>query len=172
MKQEITTGAVKISDIYSRYFPEVRLYFVKYTRDMMKAEDMSQDLFIKLLDFQGMIKETTAKSFIFTIAKRMIIDDARHQDFVRRSYEQYKYNKVAEDYWTAGEALDMKLLKEIEQEQIKNLPAQMRIVYQKTRYEEKTTQELAEEMNLSKRTVEYHLFIARKRVREGMRNAM
>jgi len=161
-----------IEEVYNKYLPELKLYFLKYTRDMMKAEDMCQDLFVKLFDYQTMIISETAKSFVFTIARRMIIDDARHQEFVRRSYEKYSYNKVAEKYWQEGETMEYKELKAMEQRQVDALPKQMRKIYCKTRFEEKSSMELAEELNLSKRTVEYHLFIARKRVRSGMRDAM
>ena len=46
-----------ISEIYERYLEEVRLYFTKYTRDEMRAEDMAQDLFIRLMNYKEMILE-------------------------------------------------------------------------------------------------------------------
>lgn len=159
-----------ISEIYEQYFSEVKLYFLKYTRDEMLAEDMAQDLFIKLMNYEEMIIPKTAKSFVFTIAKRMVVDDARHQQFVRRATQGYALQ--SERFWQDAESLECKQLREMELKALNTLPQKMAQVYRLTRFEEKTSQELAEELHISKRTVEYHLLVSRREIRRMLKQAV
>lgn len=161
-----------ISEIYERYLEEVRLYFTKYTRDEMRAEDMAQDLFIRLMNYKEMILEETAKSFVFTTARRMVIDDARHQEFVRRATEGYLRKQEERRFWQECETLECKQIREMELAKLRSLPPRMAEVYRMSRFEEKTAEEMATELNISKRTVESHLLTSRREVRSAIRRAL
>lgn len=161
-----------ITDIYQQYSCDVKYYFMKYTRDEMAAEDMVQELFIKLMNYEDMIVGQTAKSFVFTIAKRMVVDDARHKAFVRRATKGYELEAEQNRFWQDNETLECKQLREMELRIVSMLPKKMAQVYRLTRYEEKTADELAQELGISKRTVEYHLLMSRKQVRKAMRKAV
>ena len=52
------------------------------------------------------------------------------------------------------------------------MPTRMVQVYSMTRFEGKTSQELADELHISKRTVEYHLLVARREVRTALKKAI
>ena len=161
-----------ISEIYEKYLGEVRLYFIKYTRDEMRAEDMAQDLFIRLMTYKEMILKDTAKSFVFTTARRMIIDDARHQDFVRRATECYLRKQEESRFWQDCETLECKQIKEMELAKLRSLPPRMAEIYRMSRFEEKTADEMATELNISKRTVESHLLTSRREIRSAIRKAL
>lgn len=176
MTYKTTSQQSLIADIYQQYANDVKLYFLKYTREagmadpMLMAEDMTQDLFVKLMGYEDMIISDTAKSFVFTIARRMIVDDARHQQFVRRAVEGMKYEQ--DHFWQESETLECKQLKEMEIKKLRTLPKKMAQVYELTRFQEKTAQEIADEMHISKRTVEYHLLMSRREIRQSLRMAV
>ena len=67
-----------VASIYKKYYSDLKQYLVSYTHDVMAAEDMLQDLFIKVMSLD-VISEDTAKNLLLVMAKRMIIDDARHK---------------------------------------------------------------------------------------------
>lgn len=161
-----------ISRMYQSYFNDVKRYFCIYFKDEMRAEDMTQDLFIKLMGYEQMIVEATAKSFIFTVAKRMVIDEARHQQFVRQATVGYQLTMEQNRFWQDSETLECKQIAEMEQTVLRTLPQRMAQVYRLTRFEEKSAQELADELHISKRTVEYHLLVSRKQVRQALRQAI
>jgi len=161
-------NVMKVSEVYSRYFDEALHYFLKYTHDMMKAEDMVQDLFIKLISYDDMIIGETSRSFVFTIARRMVIDDARHQQFVRQAQQGYA-ELQSRRFWQDSETLECKQIEELERAKLLTMPKRMAEVYSMTRYDEKSAQELADELHISKRTVEYHLLVARKEMRNALR---
>lgn len=161
-----------ISEIYEKYLDEVKLYFIKYTREEMRAEDMAQDLFIRLIKYKEMIVNETAKSFVFTIARRMVIDDARHQEFVRRATESYLRKQEDRKFWQDCESLECQQIREMELAKLSSLPKRMADVYRMSRFEEKTADEMAQELNISKRTVESHLLTSRREIRSALRKAL
>lgn len=163
-----TANAQKVSKAYTRYFDEIRRYFLKYTHDVMKAEDMAQDLFIKLISYDEMIVDETSRSFVFTIARRMVIDDARHQQFVRQAQQGYAELQRSR-FWQDSETLECKQIEELERAKLLSMPRRMAEVYSLSRFGGKTAQELADELHISKRTVEYHLLVARKEMRRALR---
>ena len=70
------------------------------------------------------------------------------------------------------ETLECKQLRKMELAALNRLPKKMAQVYRLTRFEEKTSQELAEELHISKRTVEYHLLVSRREIRSMLRKAI
>ena len=66
-----------VASIYKMYYNDLKLYLLSYTHDVMAAEDMLQDLFIKVMSLD-IISLDTAKNLLLVMAMRMIIDDARH----------------------------------------------------------------------------------------------
>lgn len=162
----------KFTRTYNRYLGDVKLYFLKYTRNEMKAEDMAQDLFIRLIEYNDILVDETAKSFIFTIAHRMVIDDARHQQFVRRATKGYLLKQQENKFWQDSESIECKQIEEMEQAKIRTLPPRMAEIYCMTRFEQKTSIELATELNISKRTVETHLLKSRREIRSALRKVI
>jgi RNA polymerase sigma-70 factor (ECF subfamily) len=69
-------------------------------------------------------------------------------------------------------SIECKQIEEAESAVVRRLPKQMARVYSVSRFEYLDISEIAQKMNLSKRTVEYHLYMARKRVRESVRIAI
>ena len=48
------------------------------------------------------------------------------------------------------------------QAKLRTMPKKMAMVYSTTRFDGKTADELAEELHISTRTVEYHLYVSRR----------
>ena len=114
-----------IAEMYKKYFSEVKRYFLKYTHNEMRAEDMVQDLFLKLISYEEMIVNETAKSFVFTIARRMVVDDARHHEFVRRAMQGYVLETEKKRFWQESETLECKQLQSMELAALDRLPHRM-----------------------------------------------
>lgn len=55
---------------------------------------------------------------------------------------------------------------------LRSLPAQRRKIYMLNRFQEKSSSEIAETLQLSRRTVENHLFICRKEVRAYLKQCI
>lgn len=135
------------------------------------AEDLSQDVFIRLMEYKQMLCEETIKNFIFIIARNLITDYWRHL-YKHQEVSSYIYETTV----TYTNETEQKVIAEdlavLEQNRMRLLPPQRRTIYQMSRFEGKSNANISQELNLSLRTVENHLFIGRKEVREYMRQCI
>lgn len=158
-----------ISSIYKKYYSDLKQYFVSYTHEMMAAEDMLQDLFIKVMSLD-IISEETAKNLLFVMAKRMIIDDARHQAFVRETEKQLACSMSSMDNNSVVRRVEAADILSFERKHLAEMPAKRAAIYNMYKHEEMTTDEIVEKLQLSKRTVETHIYLSTKDMKTYLRN--
>lgn len=135
------------------------------------AEDLVQDTFVRLLECGKMLRDDTVKSFIFTIANNLVVD------YLRRYYKKQEIAsymmgsaisvvRSVESDVIAGDLRKHEVLK------MSALPIQRKRVYYMSRFMDMSVDEISEKLSLSRRTVENHLFIGRKEVREYIKKCI
>ena len=135
------------------------------------AEDLVQDTFVRLLECGKMLRDDTVKSFIFTIANNLVVD------YLRRYYKKQEIAsymmgsaisvvRSVESDVIAGDLRKHEVLK------MSALPIQRKRIYYMSRFMDMSVDEISEKLSLSRRTVENHLFIGRKEVREYIRKCI
>jgi len=160
-----------LTEIYVVYRPLVFRYLSYRLNDYQEAEDLAQDAFLRLLEYQSMLRPDTVRSFLYTIVRNLVTD------YLRRHYKKQEvmacmYEGLAttvEDMESAVIAEDLSCQ---EKKQVNKLSPKMRTVYSMSRFEEKTASEISEKLCLSKRTVEGYLLAGRKIVREYIRKCI
>lgn len=157
--------------IYKDYRKAVENFFFSRVQNRMDSEDMTQDLFIRLMDYDRMLRADTVKSFIFTIARNMIIDYYRHF-YKRLEVEDYVIQQEKNVCYEMEQKIIARNIESFEQNKLKLFPPQRRKIYYLNRYKEYSVNEISEEMSISKRTVENHLRIGRKEMREYLRKTL
>lgn len=132
------------------------------------AEDIMHDVFLRMVEYGDILCKETAKNFMFTIARNLVTDYFRRTQKKQEIdiYLMYSTSEFANSIESKMISDDLMRLEEMK---VLSLPEQRRIIYMKSRYEEKTADEIADELYLSKRTVDNHLFLGRKQVREFIR---
>lgn len=153
-----------VSSIYKKYYTDLKVFLMSYTHQEMAAEDMLQDIFLRVLDMD-MIHQESAKGLLLTMAHRMIIDDARHRAFIRRQESKIRQTASVYDQTSIIDKVELQQMTAYESQRVLKMPEKRAHVYHLWRHEEKTSQEIAKVLNLSQRTVESHLYTARKEVR-------
>ena len=78
--------------VYKKFYRIILDYIQIRIKDEDEAKDLAQDVFVKVLEYKEMLREDTVKSFLFTIARNVLID------YIRRFYR-----KKGMDYWLAQE---------------------------------------------------------------------
>lgn len=154
--------------VYKKFYRIILDYIQIRIKDEDEAKDLAQDVFVKVLEYKEMLREDTVKSFLFTIARNVLID------YIRRFYR-----KKGMDYWLAQEIqvsrnnieenIYMQELQRMEKSILSNFPFQRKIVYMMSVYEGKNTSEIADKLHLSRRTVECHLFLGRRDMRQAIK---
>lgn len=171
MRDTTMTSFKLIADSYKNYQHSVFLYIYYKIGNKEEAEDLTQDVFLKLMDYQQMLRADTIKFFIFTISRNLVYDYLRHHykrlEVTSYIYEQQEtYTDIVEEQIIADDLL------QLEKRKVVQLSEQRRKVYVMARFEDKTASEISQALNLSSRTVENHLFTSRKEIRECMRQCI
>lgn len=118
-----------------------------------------------------MLRPDTVKYFIFTIARNLL------NDYLRRYYKKQEITSYIYDhaitYTNETESLIIaKELSLLEKHKLGMLSDQRRKIYTMNRFEEKSISEISTELSISPRTVENHLFVSRKVVRDFIRQCI
>lgn len=156
---------------YEEYHSVILSYITYRIIHRYEAEDLAQDVFIRLMDYKQMLRPDTVKYFLFTIARNIVIDYLRRY-YKKQEIDSYLYDMIATATNETEEQIIGNDLTSIERRRLSAMPEQRRLVYSLNRYEGKTSPEIATELNLSCRTVENHLFIGRREMRDFFRNCI
>lgn len=160
-----------ITSSYEEYHSIILSYITYRITHRYEAEDLAQDVFVRLLDYKQMLRPDTVKYFLFTIARNIVIDYLRRY-YKKQEIDSYLYDMTATSTNETEEQIIGNDLMSIERRRLAAMPEQRRLVYSLNRFEGKTSPEIATEMNLSCRTVENHLFIGRREMRDFFRKCI
>lgn len=160
-----------LTETYTTYRPLVVRYIYRKLNGCMETEDLVQDAFLRLLEYRSMLRPETVRSFLYTIVRNLVTD------YLRRHYKKQEVmacmceglSASVEDMESAVMAKDLSCQ---EEKRVNQLSPKVRTVYSMSRFEGKTTLEIAEELSIPKRTVEGYLLTGRKVVREYMRQCI
>ena len=171
MEQNTINQRQMIADFYTRHHAELVNFAISRLGNREESEDLVQDVFIKMMSFEGMINEETIKSFAFTIAANKIKDHLRRRIFRHKMEENAKYEMELQHSHVERVVEYYDTLRMVNDSMARLSPACAK-VYRMSLFEDMTTGDIAQEMNVSKRTVESQLFTSRKQVRAMLSIAM
>ena len=171
MENRIKLSDRLITEYYEEYRQSVFFYICRRIEDKDDAEDLIQDAFLRLLEYRMMIRRDTLKYFLFTIVRNLLNDYLRRY-YKRQEIDRYLYDTLPVTTVEPESRMVADELRRLESRRVSALPEQRRKVYIMSRFQDKSADDIAEELNLSKRTVENHLFISRREVREFIRRCI
>ncbi|MCI1683540.1 MAG: sigma-70 family RNA polymerase sigma factor [Bacteroides sp.] len=160
-----------IADSYCEYRNSIYRYIYYKISKEEEAKDLTQDVFLRLIDYKQMLRKDTVRFFIFTIARNLVNDYLRHYYKVQE-VTSYLYDRTEKYTNNVESEIIAKDLLMLEKRKLSILPAQRHKIYAMSRFGNKTSSEIATSLNLSQRTVENHLFISRKEVREYIKKCI
>ena len=155
---------ISFSEIYTNYYKRSFLFVKSYVRDDMAAEDIVSEALINLWDTSKKEKVEYPLSLLVMMLKNGALNYLKHQD-VKQSVSDSISSKMARDLSYRISTLQACDLEEIfsseitriVKETLEALPEQTRRVFELSRYECHTVKEIAEELSISPKGVEYHI---------------
>ena len=87
MKNRIKMSDQLITEYYEEYRRIVFFYICRRIDDRDDAEDLTQDAFLRLLEYRMMIRRDTLKYFLFTIVRNLV------NDYLRRLYKKQEIDR-------------------------------------------------------------------------------
>lgn len=148
--------------IFKAYFPRLIAFAGKFIEDRSVAEDIIQDVFLKVWLNRKTIEEETFQSYLFTMVRNACINHIKRKR-ISDKYNVNVQNPAKEEglYYADffSDPFHQTIFNEIQQEietVIQNLPDQTQKVFRLSRFQGMKNSEIATMLNISVRTVEKH----------------
>ncbi len=148
--------------LFDRYSQPLFRFSFSYLKSKEAAEDVVQEVFIKIWNHRNKIKnDTSFQSYLFTIALNAVRkyfnklsrqNELKHDILLGFSENKSRFDDKP-DYQSLLDKLD---------ELVARMPEKRREVFIKKKIENKSLKEIAEECSITPKTVEYHITEAMK----------
>ena len=171
MENRIKLSDRLITEYYEEYRQSVFFYICRRIENRSDAEDLTQDAFLRLLEYRMMIRRDTLKYFIFTIVRNLLNDYLRRY-YKRQEIDRYLYDTLPVTTVEPESRMVADEIRKLECRRVSALSGQRRKVYVLSRFYDKSVLDISKDLNLSYRTVENHLFISRREVRDFIRQCI
>jgi RNA polymerase sigma-70 factor (ECF subfamily) len=167
--RRLKLGDKKAFEEIFRKFKEKIFYFaIRYYNSTADAENIVQDVFIKLWDERaGLKEELSLNSYIYTITKNHLFNINRKK-INEKAYRTYIIEHLVQFPNLENELIYADLKANVDKI-IDALPTQRKKVFIMGNVEGLSNKEVAEIMNLSVRTVEVHKSLALQTIRKEMK---
>lgn len=155
--------------IFDFYYPQVRFFALGIVKDSFVADDIAQNVFIKVWTKRELIdSEKKFNNYLYSITKNEITDYFRALIISEplESVSSLKDNDNTDEMIES--VYDLSHIKELVMKEVENMPAQRRIVFIMSRIQGLSNDEIAAKLGISKRTVERHLNMALHALREKL----
>ncbi len=137
--------------LFDEYHDGVRNFLYYKSGEIELAEDLTQDAFMILWKKWDQINPEKVKSYLYTIANNLFLNEVKHQKVVLKFEQQQgkDHYKQTPQYLMEEEEFRQQL-----EAAIAALPEKNRVVFLMNRIEKLTYREIAERLELSVKAVE------------------
>jgi len=149
--------------LFFEFFSSLCVFAHRYVDDWDTCEDLVQDTFFKIWKNRKSIEiNTSSRNFLITSVRNSCVDYLRKQDSARIWKERAIKDKTG---YTSDDLYSHIELEQMLITALSKLPENIREVFEMNRFEGKTYKEIADEKNISVKTVEAHITKALKVLR-------
>lgn len=162
-----------IAEYYTSHYDELKKFVASRLLFADEAEDIVQNVFMRLLQMDKMITTITLPCLVYTVARNLIFDYWRH----RSKVEEYEHLIQKSDlgYVGSNDVESIFSAHEVEEElehSIARLSQKQAKIYRLHIYDGMAVSEIADKLSLKYKNVEYCLGSARKEVRNYMKKVL
>ena len=125
METTINSSDNIITRSYEEYHQVILNYITYRITHRYEAEDLTQDVFVRLLDYKQMLRPDTVKYFLFTIARNIVTDYIRRY-YKKQEIDSYLYDFTATSTNETEENIIVSNLMEMEQMRLVKMPCSLR----------------------------------------------
>ncbi len=165
------------AEIYNTYYKKAFRFVKSYIHDEAAAEDIASEALIKLWE-QIKAKEIDyVAPLLLAILKNKSLDYLKHEEVKRNALEEiadwYSYERSVRISSLEACNPDDIFSNDVERivhEVLEQLPEQTRKIFVMSRFDNLTNNEISEKMNVSTKSVEYHITKALKVLRVALKD--
>lgn len=170
LDDSILAGNIKKNDekafkiLFDRYYKKLLDYAFTFTGDLQEAEDIVQQTFITLWTNRKKIDaQKSIKSYLYRITYNTYIDTYRKQKHKESFFDEIKERALRDRINDDDEIIEQRILKL--KVVIDSLPDKCKEVLQMNKFQGLKYKEIADQLNISVKTVEAHMNTAFKKIR-------
>jgi len=154
--------------IFNKYYKGLVLFALDFVPDRDKAEEIVQGVFVKLWENREKLEiKTSFKSYLLKSVQNKCFDYIKHHK-IKRNFED-AFIKKAQAFQAANDYISYDFIESVEKA-IDKLPERTGQIFRLSRYEYMKYKEIAEQMNISVKTVEASIGTALQQLRKDLRD--
>lgn len=147
------------AELYSRYAPGMRRFVTGLIKDRAKAEDVVQNIFMRLMSSKPAFENAAAfKNWLFVCARNEVVSTLR-------SKWESQVDRVQVFPDRASDGIQPEAMTSLLNSILSKMPKKRSDVFRMSKLEGLSIEEIAARMGISVRTVQKHLEIASREVR-------
>ena len=156
-----------IADFYTSHYEEIVAFISSRILNNGEAEDIVQNVFMRLLNTDRMITAITLPNLVYTIARNMIYDYWRHRKSVDE-YEHYIACRMLQERNNSMSVYSINEIAELLERGIARLADKQQVIYRMSIYGGLKISEISDTLNINYKSAENRLGLARKEIRRYM----
>ncbi len=154
--------------LFHTYYSHLCLFAEHYVRNQAEAEEIVQDIFVRLWENRKRIViATSVKNYLFRSVKNRSLNFLQHKKIETR-YAEELLSEAEQNTPDDTGFIESELLHKIE-ESIKSMPEKRQEIFRLSREEGLKYREIAEKLDISIKTVETHMGLAIKTLRDKLK---
>lgn len=156
---EIKEGnAGAYEELFFLYYGSLCRFAYRFVKSSVESEDLVQEVFIRIWEQRkGLKEDKSIKSYLYIMVKNEALDFIKHQKMVLRKQPDLKESLDFISRAEYEEGLIGDKFKNHVQKTIENLPAKTKQIYKLNKQDGFTYKEIAEILELSEKSIEYHI---------------
>ncbi|WEK36372.1 MAG: RNA polymerase sigma-70 factor [Candidatus Pseudobacter hemicellulosilyticus] len=147
------------TELYRKYYKGLVVWAYNILRDLAAAEDLVHDIFLSLwVKKERLIITTSFEFYLYTALRYQVLTKIR-----RGKVSESIFENLEKKVWCTATPDNLLYQKELQRrltEGIDGLPEKARLVYLLSREQQLSHKQIAEQLNISVKTVEFHISIA------------
>ena len=169
--ENLQKGSIDAFDLlYEKYSGKLYSFGLKYLRSTDEAEELVQSVFLKIWENHKILrKESSFKSYLFTIAYNDICKLFRKRNYNKKFIEETLYENNQHST-QSEESIDYQSVLARVRHIVDKLPERQRKIFEMSRFEGKSTKEISEEIGLSPGTIDNYISKSLKFIRSRLYN--
>ncbi len=162
LQNRLKTGDIKAFELlYNEHYNSLCHFAQRFVFDLDTAREIVQDVFVRIWEKRGSLPvENSLKTYLYTSVRNKCLDHLKHMK-IEYEFEKMRIRELRESgnnsLNTIDHPLDGLITKELEKtikDAIENLPDKCKEIFKLSRNKGLKYREIAEERNISVKTVE------------------
>lgn len=147
-------------ELFNYYYPRLFNFSKSFLKIEDGIDDILQEVFVKIWRNRKNIKSPdTFNSYIFTVTRNLLLNELRSRLNKQNIKEEISKLSVAPEY-SMLEQIEYRDLKEKVDNIVNELPERQKEIFVLSRTEGLSHKEIAEKLEISTKTVEYHIALS------------